>query len=103
MSIDVHDGVQPFPVIFKRTAAWQGMRLEHYRLGQGLIPEHRHNEHLIIISLSLCRGELRMADGLKFGQNSVPDSVCVIPSGHSFHGSVDAGSEILSLFLYSGL
>lgn len=103
MSLDVHDNVQPLPVVFKRTAAWQGVRLAHYRLGQGLIPEHRHNEHLILISLGPCKGELRTAGGLQMRETTTPYSVCVIPSGHSFEGRVDAESEFISLLLEPGL
>lgn len=103
MSGDVHDSVQPLPVVFKRTAAWQGLRLAHYRLGQGLIPEHRHNEHLIIISLGNCEGELRTANGLQMPRSAVPYSVCVIPSGHPFQGRVDGESEFISVFLNPGL
>lgn len=100
---DEHDSVQLLPVVFKRTAAWQGVRLAHLRLGQGLIPEHRHNEHMILISLGRCTGELRTADGLLMGQPAVPYSVCVIPSGHSFQGRVDGEAEFISLFLDPGL
>jgi AraC family transcriptional regulator len=103
MSVDLHDSIQHLPVVFKRTAAWQGLRLTHYRLGQGLIPEHRHNEHLILISLGHCQGELRTASGLHMRQNAVPNSVCVIPSGHPFQGRVEAESEFISLFLDPGL
>ena len=102
MSIDVHDSVQPLPVVFKRTACWQGLRLAHYRLGQGLIPEHRHNEHAIFISLNDCRGELRTASG-QIRETARPYSVCVIPSGHSFQGRVDAESEFIALLLEPGL
>jgi AraC family transcriptional regulator len=102
MSLDVHDHVQPLPVVFKRTAAWQGLRLAHYRLGQGLIPEHRHNEHAIFISLGHCKGELRTASG-QIRETATPYSVCVIPSGRAFQGRVDAESEFISLFLEPGL
>jgi len=102
MSIDVHNSVPQLPIVFKRTAAWQGVKLAHYRLGQGLIPEHRHNEHLILISLGNCQGELRTADGLHMPKNP-PHSVCVIPSGHPFQGRVDGESEFISLLLDPGL
>jgi AraC family transcriptional regulator len=99
MPKQVHDSVQQLPVVFKKTAAWRGLRLAHYRLGQGLIPEHRHNEHLIIISLGNCQGELRTANGLHMRKSAVPYSVCVIPSGHAFQGRVDRESEFISLLL----
>src|SRR6185295_12213466 len=101
MEIDVLDHVPKLPVVFKRTAAWQGLRLTHYKLGQGLIPEHRHNEHAIFISISHCKGELR-TDGGQVREVARPNSVCVIPSGRSFHGRVDAESEFITLFLEPG-
>ena len=39
------------PVTFKRKASWEGIRLEHYRLPVGELPEHRHREHVVMISL----------------------------------------------------
>ena len=101
-SIDLHDNFQPLPVVSKRTAAWQNVQLAHYRLGQGLIREHQHNKHLIIISLGHCKGELRTANGLHLPE-CVPNNVCVIPSGHPFQGRVDEESEFISLFLDPGL
>jgi AraC family transcriptional regulator len=97
--MEVHESVQHLPVVFKKTAAWEGLRLAHYRLGQGLIPEHRHNEHLILISVGQCQGELHTANGLHLRKTSMPNSVCVIPSGHPFQGQVDGESEFISLLL----
>ena len=98
MSLDFQDHVQPLPVLFKRTAAWPGLRLTHYRLGPGLIAEHRHNAHSIFISLGHCQGELRTGSG-RVLEKATPYSVCVIPSGQSFAGKVGAESEFVSLFL----
>ena len=91
------------PVLFKRTAAWQGVKLVHYRLSEGLIPEHKHNEHMILISLGQCRGELRTADGLLMPATAARNSVCVIPAGHAFRGRVDGESEFISLLLDPGV
>ena len=97
-SIDLHHNFQPLPVVFKRTAAWQNIQLAHYRLGQGIIPEHQHNKHLVIISLGHCKGELRTGNGLLL-PDCAPNNVCVIPSGHPFQGRVDDESEFISLFI----
>ena len=103
MSTDIHENGVSMPVVFKRTAAWQGVKLVHYRLGQGLIPEHKHNEHMILISLGQCQGELQTADGLLMRPAAPRNSVCVIPSGHAFHGRVDGESEFISLLLDPGV
>jgi AraC family transcriptional regulator len=103
MAIEARNSPELLPVVFKRTAAWEGMRLTHYRLAQGLIPEHRHDEHLIIISLGVCEGELHTENGLHLLRSGVPNSVCVIPSGHPFHGKVEGESEFISLFLDPGV
>ncbi len=103
MPLETHESLQSLPVVFKRTAAWEGVRLEHYRLGRGLIPEHRHYEHQIIIWLGACSGELRTANGLHLQKSAVPYSVCVIPSGHTYQARLDDESEFLSLYLNPGV
>lgn len=99
MPLETHEGLPSLPYVFKRTAAWEGVRLAHYRLGRGLIPEHQHKDHQIIIWLGACRGELRTANGLHLGKRAVPYSVCVIPSGHPYQARLDEESEFLSLYL----
>ena len=42
--------VKPYsPVVFKRKAAWDGIRLEHIRLNAGELPKHRHAEHVVLV------------------------------------------------------
>src|SRR5678816_3656038 len=40
------------PVVFKRKAAWDGIRVEHVRLSAGDLPKHCHAEHTVLISRS---------------------------------------------------
>ncbi|MFL6256098.1 MAG: hypothetical protein ACJ74T_13900, partial [Pyrinomonadaceae bacterium] len=73
------------PPIFveKRGAAWGPVRVEHYRLREGELPEHAHRDHLLLLSLSGCSGEMRTAGGLRTSAQ-VRGGVCLIPSGEPF-------------------
>src|SRR5258705_4639451 len=91
------------PVLFKRTASWDGIRLEHFRFRAGELPEHRHAEHLITISLDgRCNGEIRTESGFRTG-DQVKGSVCVIPSGQLFRARLDGESEHLAIYVQPGL
>ena len=87
------------PVLFKRTASWDGIRLEHFRFRAGELPEHRHAEHLITISLTgKCNGEIRTESGFRTG-DEIKGSVCVIPSGQLYRAQVDGESEYLAIYV----
>jgi AraC family transcriptional regulator len=89
----------PASVVFKRKAAWDGIRLEHVRLNPGELPPHRHQEHTILISLTDgCRGELATSSGGMRGIRS-RGNVCVLPSGLEHQATVEAVSEHLALYL----
>ena len=92
------------PPVFveKRGAAWGPVRVEHYRLRAGELPEHEHREHLLLLSLSGCRGEMRTAGGLR-ARAQARGGVCVIPSGEPFSTSVGGDSEALGIYLDPGL
>jgi AraC family transcriptional regulator len=88
------------PVTFKRKAAWEGIRLEHYRLQAGEFPEHRHQEHVVMVSMSDgCKGEIRTASGLRISGTQRSGNVCVLPSGLAHTARVEGTAEQLALFL----
>lgn len=87
------------PVLRKRKGSWDGLSLVHYRLGAGQFPEHRHQEHLITLSLDEnCKGEIRLASGFRPRDHN-KGSVCVIPSGHPFSIKLAGESEHLAILL----
>lgn len=89
----------PAHVVFKRKAAWDGIRLEHVRLNAGELPKHRHHEHTILISLSEgCRGELATPSGGMRGTRT-KGSVCVLPSRLEHQATLEDESEHLALYL----
>src|ERR687890_492114 len=92
---DVH-----LPPIFveKRGAAWGPVRVEHYRLRAGELPEHEHREHLLLLALSGCSGEMRTAGGMRAAAQR-RGSVCVIPSGEPFSSRVGGDTECLGIYL----
>lgn len=85
-------------VAFKRGAAWGAVRLEHYRFHSGELPEHRHREHLLVLSMSRCGGEIRTAGGFS-ARSRARGSVCVIPSQEPFASTIEGETECLALFL----
>lgn len=92
---DVH-----LPPVFveRRGAAWGPVRVEHYRLRAGELPEHAHSRHLLLLALSGCSGEIRTAGGLRaVGQNR--GGVCLIPSGEPFSSHVPGETECLGIYL----
>ncbi|MDX6695912.1 MAG: AraC family transcriptional regulator [Blastocatellia bacterium] len=86
------------PVVSKRKASWDGIKLEHYRFREGSLPEHVHQEHLITFSLTGCNGLIRAASGFQ-ARGAGEESVCVIPSGHAFSAQLGGDSEQLAIYL----
>ena len=92
--------ITTFPVTFKRKASWEGIRLEHYRLPVGELPEHTHSEHVVMISLSDgARGEIRTASGTRISGTLHSGNVCVLPSGLAHRARLDNSSEHLAMYL----
>ena len=87
------------PVVFKRSAAWDGIRLEHFRFNAGELPAHRHYEHVVLISLTDgCESELTTAgQGIRGKQTR--GAVCVLPSGLEHKARIGGVSEHLALYL----
>lgn len=91
-------------IIFKRNAAWDGIRLEHCRLRRGEFPEHHHREHVVLIALSDgCKGELRTESGLGMRGTQKRGGLCVLPSGLLHQAYLEGTSEHLALFLEPAL
>ncbi|HEX7296845.1 MAG TPA: AraC family ligand binding domain-containing protein, partial [Pyrinomonadaceae bacterium] len=88
------------PLLMKRKAAWDGLRLEHYQFRSGELPEHRHTEHTILISLTDgYHAELQTGSGLKIVGTPRRGSVCVLPSGLPHRAQFDGPSEHLALYV----
>ena len=91
------------PVVSRRSASWDGIKLEHYRFREGGLPEHAHREHLVTFSLGeACHGEIRTASGFR-ARGQTPGSVCVIPSGQAYSAQFAGDSEHLAIYLEPAL
>ena len=91
---------QTSPVVFKRKAAWDGIRLEHIRLNAGNLPKHCHTEHTVLISLSDgCKGELTTGSGLGMRGTQTRGSICVLPAGLEHQANTEGTSDHLALYL----
>lgn len=87
------------PVVSKRAAAWDGIKLEHFRFRKGELPEHSHREHMITFPLGrTCHGEIRTASGM-VARGASEESVCVIPSGHPFMARLNDDAEQIAIYL----
>lgn len=87
-------------VLFKRKAAWEGIRIEHYRIDGGELPEHSHRQHVMIMPAGAgCNGELRTANGLRLRGSQCSTGVCVIPAGLAHQAQLDGMSEHLAVYL----
>ncbi|HEX7317313.1 MAG TPA: AraC family transcriptional regulator [Pyrinomonadaceae bacterium] len=94
-----HASVQhPSPFVEKRGASWGPVRVEHYRLRAGELPEHEHRQHLLLVSLSGCSGEMWTAGGMR-ARAQARGGVCLIPSGEPFATRVGSDSEALGIYL----
>jgi AraC family transcriptional regulator len=88
----------PSPVVEKRSAEWGHVRVEHCRFREGELPEHHHDEHLLLLSLSSCQGEIRAAGGFH-ARAQVRGGVCVLPSGQPFAARLGGDTECLAIYL----
>lgn len=86
-------------LVFERQASWDGISLAHYRFGAGDVPEHSHNRHLVLISLTKdSKGEIRTSSGFN-ARPPTSGGVCVIPSGQPFAATLEGEAEILAVYL----
>jgi len=85
-------------VVNKRSAAWGPIKLDHCRFRAGELPEHRHREHLLVLALSKCSGEIRTASGFRT-RTQVRGGVCVIPSDEPFASEFGDDTECLAIYL----
>jgi AraC family transcriptional regulator len=90
------DSQSYWPIVFKRAAIWDGIKLEHYRFHTGELPDHRHREHLITVALGVCQGEIRTTAGR---YNSLMGNICIIPAGQTFQARLEGESEHLALYV----
>jgi len=94
------DTIGTSAVTFKRKATWEGIRLEHYRLPAGELPEHCHREHVVLIAMNDgCRGEIRTSSGLRINGTQTSGNICVLPSGLAHTARLEDPCEQLALHL----
>jgi AraC family transcriptional regulator len=88
------------PVVFRRQAAWEGIRLEYLRLTTGTLPKHRHQDHTVLISLTDGGlAELTTSSGLGLSGVQKRGSICLLPSGLEHRARLEGTSEHLALYL----
>lgn len=84
----------------KRSATYDGLRIEHWRSNGGELPAHSHREHAVLIVLSDgVKGEFRTESGRGMCGTEVKGCVAVLPSKLEHAAVLDGPSEHLSLFI----
>ena len=92
------------PLLFKRKAAWDGLRLEHYSFRSGELPEHSHSEHTVLMSLTdNCPAEMQTGSGLRISGTQTRGSICVIPAGLPHQAQIGGPCEHLALYVDTAL
>jgi AraC family transcriptional regulator len=98
--MDIQERNQASPVVLKRRANWEGIRVEHCHLRPGDLPEHCHREHVVLIALTGgYQGEIRTASGSLISGTQNRGNVCVLPSGLAHKARLEGPSEHLALYL----
>jgi AraC family transcriptional regulator len=87
-------------ILFQHRAAWEGIKIEHYRFHGGELPEHHHRQHMMIMPVGVgCTGELRTASGFRLRGRQSSTGACLIPAGLAHRGEFEGVSEYLSIHL----
>ena len=95
---------QTSPLVIKRKAAWDGIRLEHCKVRGGELPAHRHHEHVVLISLSDgCKGELITSSGIGVRGTQRRGNICVLPSRLEHQAALEGDSQYLALYVEPSL
>ena len=95
---------QTSPLVIKRKAAWDGIRLEHCKVRGGELPAHRHHEHVVLISLSDgCKGELITSSGIGVRGTQRRGNICVLPSKLEHQAALEGDSQYLALYVEPSL
>ncbi|HSE31113.1 MAG TPA: AraC family transcriptional regulator [Pyrinomonadaceae bacterium] len=88
------------PLLMKRKATWDGLRLEHYQFRSGELPEHCHSDHTVLISLTDgCHAEMQTGSGLKIVGTQTRGSICVLPAGLRHKARLSGPCEHLALYV----
>lgn len=97
----VTDVTASVPVVFRRQAAWDGIRLDYLRLTTGTLPKHRHQDHTILISLTDgALAELTTStSGVGLSGVQKRGDICLLPSGLEHRARLEGTSEHLALYL----
>jgi AraC family transcriptional regulator len=86
------------PVLFKRQAIWQGIKILHGDVLAGEIPEHTPDVHEFNITLAgRLRVEKQTSAGRRVVQHASPGNLCLTPSGQPIRASWNERIENLAL------
>src|SRR5947207_13243023 len=92
-------GSEPSKYIFKRAAAWHGVRVQHVRVRRGELPEVQLGEHQIAIPLAgAYTVEANTASGFRRVAVRSVGNTCLIPAGQAY--SVRWNDELENVWIY---
>lgn len=96
-TVEKHDKA---PMVFQRLAHWEGVRISHYRVKPGQVPERTHKNHEVFIPLA---GSVtingREEDGVPPVRRRQVGEISVTPAGISYSAHWEEELESLTVSL----
>ncbi len=90
----------PVPMIFKKTAQWDGVKIDHFRLKPGEVPPRVHKVHEVFVPLA---GSVTIEgsgeDGAPASRRRIPGDISVTPAGICYAAHWEEELEYLTVFL----
>ncbi len=94
------DGKDPSHMIFEKTTAWEGVRVGHYRVLPGHMPERSHKTHHIFVPLSgSVTIEGRMENSAFVTRRRGVGDVSITPAGMSYSATWEEELDYINIYL----
>src|SRR5262245_10950801 len=89
----------PAPVIFERTVQWEGVKIGHYRVEPGRMPDRVHKTNLVFVPLSGSITIEGSIDGNQMTRRRTVGDISVTPAGKRYGAYWEEELEHLSVFM----
>ena len=90
----------PVPMILKNSVAWDGVKIDHFRLKPGEVPARVHKVHEVFVPLA---GSVTITgsgqDGAPARRRRVPGDISVTPAGICYAAHWEEELEYVTVFL----
>ena len=93
------DSQPPVPVIFERTVEWEGVKIGHYRVEPGRMPDRIHKTNLVFVPLSGSITIEGKSEGPLTSRRRTVGDISVTPAGIRYGAHWDEELEHVSVFM----